>query len=198
MFYDVVIKEPVIDYFKAYEDVCFKAAEKTNKQFAGIEFHNADMKIEPTRLLEFFNVLIHLFRNCIDHGIEIPSIRKELGKDPAGKIAVAFDLLKTDKEELFCLNIQDDGAGINSNIIKRIFSERNPTIDISHYTENQIINIIFDPFFSTRDEVSALSGRGVGMSAIKEVVEKLGGRIEIETAVGRGSSFLFFIPLAKT
>ena len=198
MFYEVIVKEPVLDYFKAYEDVCFKAAEKTNKQFAGIEFHNADLKIEPTLLLEFFNVLIHLFRNCIDHGIEVPKIRKELGKDPAGKISVAFELLKTDKEELFCLNIQDDGAGINSEIIRRIYSERNPTKDISHFTENQVINIIFDPFFSTRDEVSALSGRGVGMSAIKEVVEKLGGRIEIETAVGRGSSFLFFIPLGKS
>lgn len=197
MFYEVVVKEPVIDYFKAYEDVCFKAAEKTNKQFAGIEFHNADLKVEPTHLLEFFNVLIHLFRNCIDHGIETPSVRKELGKDPAGKITVVFDLLKTDKEELFCLNVQDDGSGINSEVIRRKYSEKNPTIDISNYTEDQIINIIFDPFFSTRDEVSALSGRGVGMSAIKEVVEKLGGRIEIDTVVGRGSSFLFFIPLGR-
>ncbi len=198
MFYDIVIKVPVIDYFKAYEDVCFKAAEKTNKEFSGIQFHNENLKIDPTQLLEFFNVLIHLFRNCIDHGIEIPSIRKQLGKDPAGVISVGFEILKTDQEELFCLNIQDDGAGINSEVIRRIYSERNPTIDITHFTENEIINIIFDPFFSTRDEVSALSGRGVGMSAIKEVVEKLGGRIEIETAVNKGTSFLFFIPLMSS
>ena len=198
MFYEVVVKEPVIDYFKAYEDVCTKAAEKTGKKFAGIEFHNTEMKIEPTHLLEFFNVLIHLFRNCIDHGIETPAVRKELGKDPSGKITVVFDLLKNNSEELFCLNIQDDGSGINSDVIRKKYSEKNPDIDISHYSENDIINIIFDPFFSTRDEVSALSGRGVGMSAIKEVVQKLGGRIEIETAVGRGSSFLFFIPMQNT
>lgn len=197
MFYEVVVKEPVIDYFKAYEDVCFKAAEKTGKEFAGIEFHNAELKIEPAQLLEFFNVLIHLFRNCIDHGIETPAKRRELGKDAAGKIIVAFEMLKNDKENIFCLNIQDDGSGINSDIIRRKYSEKNPDIDISNYTEDEIINIIFDPFFSTRDEVSALSGRGVGMSAIKEVVEKLGGRIEIETAVGRGSSFLFFIPMQE-
>jgi two-component system chemotaxis sensor kinase CheA len=195
MFYEVVVKGPVIDYFKAYEDVCFKAAEKTGKKFSGIEFHNAELKIEPTHLLEFFNVLIHLFRNCIDHGIETPSVRRELGKNAAGKIIVAFDMLRNEQENLFCLNIQDDGSGINSDIIRRKYSEKNPDIDISNYTQDEIINIIFDPFFSTRDEVSALSGRGVGMSAIKEVVEKLGGRIEIETAVGRGSSFLFFIPL---
>lgn len=198
MFYEEVVKEPVIDYFKAYEDVCFKAAEKTGKQFSGIEFHNADLKVEPTHLLEFFNVLIHLFRNCIDHGIETPSVRQELGKNPAGKIIVAFDMLKQHNEDLFCLNVQDDGSGINADIIRRKYSEKNPDIDISNYTENEIINIIFDPFFSTRDEVSALSGRGVGMSAIKEVVEKLGGRIEIETVVGRGSSFLFFIPLRNS
>lgn len=195
LFYEVIVKEPVIDYFKAYEDVCLKAAEKTGKQFSGIEFKNADLKVEPTHLLEFFNVLIHLFRNCIDHGIETPAVRRELGKDPSGKIVVVFDLLKTESEELFCLNIQDDGAGINSDIIRKKYSEKNPDIDISHYSDEEIVNIIFDPFFTTRDEVSALSGRGVGMSAIKEVVEKLGGRIEIETALGRGSSFLFYIPI---
>jgi two-component system chemotaxis sensor kinase CheA len=198
LFDEVAIKEPVIDYFKAYEDVCFQAAEKTNKEFAGIQFLNADLKIEPTQLLEFFNVLIHLFRNCIDHGIETPAVRRELGKDAAGKIIVSFEMLNNDKENIFCLNIQDDGSGINSEIIRKKYIEKNPNIDISNYTENEIINIIFDPFFSTRDEVSALSGRGVGMSAIKEVVEKLNGRIEIETAVGRGSSFLFFIPLKDT
>jgi two-component system chemotaxis sensor kinase CheA len=196
IFYEELVKEPVIDYFKAYEDVCFKSAEKIGKQFAGIEFHNENLKIEPAPLLEFFNVLIHLFRNCIDHGIEAPHKRQELGKNPAGKISVSFDILKNSGVDIFYLNIQDDGGGINSEIIKKKYSSMYPDVDISGYSEKDIINIIFDPFFSTRDEVSALSGRGVGMSAIKEVIEKLNGRINIETKLGVGSSFAFFIPLS--
>jgi two-component system chemotaxis sensor kinase CheA len=195
MFNEEMVKEPVIDYFKPYEDVCFKAAEKTGKQFAGIEFHNENMKIEPAPLLEFFNVLIHLFRNCIDHGIESPHKREELGKSPAGKIAVSFDILKNNDVEIFYLNIQDDGGGINADIIKKKYQAMYPDVDISGYSQKDIINIIFDPFFSTRDEVSALSGRGVGMSAIKEVMDKLNGRIDIETKLGAGTSFAFFIPL---
>lgn len=195
MFFEEIVKEPIIDYFKAYEDVCIKAAEKTGKQFAGITFINEDLKIEAAPLLEFFNVLIHLFRNCIDHGIESPYKRQELGKPEAGKIVVSFDVIKNPGADIFYLNILDDGGGINSEIIKKKYSAMYPDIDISNYSEKDIINIIFDPFFSTRDEVSALSGRGVGMSAIKEVVEKLNGRIDIETKLGKGSSFAFFIPL---
>ena len=195
IFYEEIVKGPIITYFKPYEDVCFKAAEKTGKEFSGIEFHNAEVKVDAAPLQEFFNVLIHLFRNCIDHGIEAPHIRRELGKDSAGKIVVTFDMLKNATEEVFYLNIQDDGSGINSEIIKKKYLKMNPDADLSSYTEKDIINIIFDPFFSTRDEVSALSGRGVGMSAIKEAVDKLGGKIDIETRVGKGSSFTFFIPL---
>jgi two-component system chemotaxis sensor kinase CheA len=196
IFYEELVKEPVIDYFKPYEDVCFKAAEKTGKQFSGIQFNNELMKIEPAPLLEFFNVLIHLFRNCIDHGIESPYKRQELGKPEAGKIVVSFDILKSSDVDIFYLNIQDDGGGINSEIIKKKYSSMYPDVDISGYSEKDIINIIFDPFFSTRDEVSALSGRGVGMSAIKEVMDKLNGRIDIETKLGAGTSFAFFIPLS--
>lgn len=194
-FYEELVKEPVIDYFKAYEDVCFKAAEKTGKEFAGIEFHNETLKVEAAPLLEFFNVLIHLFRNCIDHGIETPHKRQELGKPAAGRISVSFDIINNSGVDIFYLNVQDDGAGINSEIIKKKYMAMNPDVDISGYSEKDIINIIFDPFFSTRDEVSALSGRGVGMSAIKETIEKLNGRINIETKLGVGSSFAFFIPL---
>jgi two-component system chemotaxis sensor kinase CheA len=194
-FLEDLVKEPVIDYFKAYEDVCFKAAEKTGKEFAGIAFHNENLKIEAAPLLEFFNVLIHLFRNCIDHGIEAPHRRQELGKPAAGRISVSFDILQNSGVDIFYLNVQDDGSGINSEVIKKRYMSMHPEIDISGYSEKDIINIIFDPFFSTRDEVSALSGRGVGMSAIKEVIEKLGGRINIETKIGVGSSFAFFIPL---
>ena len=79
-FYENFVKEPVINYFNAYDDLCKNAAEKIGKKFSGLTFHNEDLKIVPTHFKEFFNVLVHLFRNCIDHGMEAPFIRKELNK----------------------------------------------------------------------------------------------------------------------
>lgn len=92
------------------------------------------------------------------------------------------------------LVVQDDGAGIDPKVIRSRFKQLNPDIDISAISDKQIIYKIFDAFFTTRDEVTSLSGRGVGMSAIKEVVEVLKGQIEIESLVGKGTTFSFLIP----
>jgi two-component system chemotaxis sensor kinase CheA len=189
------VKVPVINYFKAYDDLCKVISYKINKNFSGLKFENADLKIEAEPLLEFFNVLVHLFRNCLDHGIELPQTRIDAGKDPAGQIALNFNLIEAENQSLFSLVIQDDGAGINPDIIRARYTKLNPNDDISNLSDKEIIFKIFDPFFSTRDEVSAFSGRGVGMSAIKEVVDKLNGQIEIESHVGKGTIFSFLIPI---
>jgi two-component system chemotaxis sensor kinase CheA len=189
------VKVPVLNYFKAYDDLCKVISNKINKNFAGLKFENADLKIEAEPLLEFFNVLVHLFRNCLDHGIELPQERIDAGKSPSGQIALNFNLIESENQNLFSLVIQDDGAGINPDIIRTRYTKLNPTEDISFLTDKEIIFKIFDPFFSTRDEVSAFSGRGVGMSAIKEVVDKLNGQIEIESHVGKGTIFSFLIPI---
>lgn len=188
------VKVPIINYFKAYDDLCKTTAVKINKEFNGLTFHNSELKIEAEPLAEFFNVLVHLFRNCLDHGIEEAYTRQSSGKSPDGHIDLSFDIIDSFEKKYLSVVIQDDGAGIDPQIIRSRYQKLKPEEDISHLSEKEIIYKIFDPFFSTRDEVSALSGRGVGMSAIKEVVDRLNGQIEIESHIGKGTIFSFLIP----
>jgi two-component system chemotaxis sensor kinase CheA len=190
------LKVPIIDYFKAYDDLCITTAAKINKQFLGLTFHNSELKIEAESLLEFFNVLVHLFRNCLDHGLEEASTRLSLGKTAEGHIEVSFNEIENFDKKILSVIIQDDGAGINPEIIRARCEKLNPSEDISGLSDKEVIYQIFAPFFSTRDEVSALSGRGVGMSAIKEVVDRLQGEIEINSQVGVGTVFSFSIPIS--
>lgn len=191
---DNFLKVPVINYFKAYDELCITTAAKINKEFEGLTFNNENLKVEAEQFLEFFNVLVHLFRNCLDHGLEDPYKRESLGKSRVGHIGVSFDEIEINSQKFLSVVIQDDGAGIDPKIIRSRCEKLNPTEDVSHLSDKEIIYQIFAPFFSTRDEVSALSGRGVGMSAIKEVVDRLNGQIEIESHVGKGTVFSFMIP----
>lgn len=190
-----MIKTPILEYFKIYDDLCKTTAVKINKSFEGIRFHNGDLKIEAAPYAEFFNVLVHLFRNCLDHGLEDPRTRESSGKSPTGQIEVFFDEIKKDDKKRLSVIVRDDGAGIDPKKIRAKYGQMRPDDDISALSDKEVIYKIFDPFFSTRDEVSALSGRGVGMSAIKEVIERLNGELKIESVVGLGSTFTFSIPL---
>lgn len=189
------VKVPIINYFKAYDDFCITTAVKINKEFHGLTFGNPELKVEVEPYLEFFNVLVHLFRNCLDHGLEDPNTREELGKSRDGHIEVNFDMLEEQGQQLFALTVKDDGAGIDPDKIRARYLKIYPDAQIDNFTDEEIIYKIFDPFFSTRDEVSALSGRGVGMSAIQEVVDRLHGKVVLKSVVGQGSSFEFVIPI---
>jgi len=188
------VKTSVINYFKAYDDLCKNTAVKIGKEFKGIVFTNPDLKVEAEPLMEFFNVLVHLFRNCLDHGIEDSYTRSSMGKTSDGHIGVSFSEFSENNQKFLSVTIEDDGAGIDPQKIRNKLSSLNPDADYSNLSDKEIIYKIFEPFFSTRDEVTFLSGRGVGMSAIKDVVDKLGGQIEIESHINRGSTFNFIIP----
>ncbi|MDO9181825.1 MAG: ATP-binding protein, partial [Bacteriovorax sp.] len=194
-FEENLLKVPVINYFKAYDDLCKTTAVKINKEFKGLIFHNSDLKIEAEPLVEFFNVLVHLFRNCLDHGLESSYARQAAGKSPDGHIEVSFNETNIDNKKGLSVIIQDDGAGIDPEIIRSRCLKLNPNEDVSHLSDIEVVYKIFEPFFSTRDEVSALSGRGVGMSAIKEVVDRMNGHIKIESKVGMGTVFSFTLPV---
>jgi two-component system chemotaxis sensor kinase CheA len=188
------LKVPILNYFKAYDELCKTTAVKLSKEFSGLTFHNPDFKIEVEPYLEFFNVLVHLFRNCLDHGLEDPYTRKTAGKSNDGHIDISFNEIINSDGKFLSVVIQDDGAGIDPQVIRSKYHALKPNEDLSDLNDKEIIYKIFDPFFSTRDEVTALSGRGVGMSAIKEVTDRLNGKIEIKSKVGTGTVFTFLLP----
>ena len=139
---------------------------------------------------------IHIFRNSVDHGLETPADREKVGKPRKGQVKVFFGPAEGHTIQI---HIEDDGRGINPTIIsKRAVDKELCTPDqVAALDRTGILELIFLPGFSTRDEISDLSGRGVGLDAVKIEVEKLGGKISITSEVGRGSRFTLDVPILK-
>lgn len=154
-----------------------------------LDIHGDDTELDRTVVTELGEPLVHLLRNAADHGVEEPDIRKKAGKDPQGIIKVgAFP-----EGNRVIVTVSDDGKGIDPEVIKE--SAESKGIDTSGLSEEEIIQLIFHPGFSTKKEVTGVSGRGVGMDVVKEKINSLNGTIEIASELGRGSTFRITLPL---
>jgi two-component system chemotaxis sensor kinase CheA len=150
-----------------------------------------DTKLDKSVIDEVFDPIVHLIRNSIDHGIESKEERMKLGKSPKGNIIVeAFN-----EGNSVIIRVKDDGRGIDFEKIKKKGIEKGLIKDGIDYSKEQLLSLIFLPGFSTKDEVSNISGRGVGMDIVKAKVEKLRGSISISTSEGKGTVFLIKLPL---
>jgi two-component system, chemotaxis family, sensor kinase CheA len=141
-----------------------------------------------------FEPLLHVVRNAMDHGVE-PSA----GRATAGKSAIATIFLRARREgEHVVIEVEDDGRGIDSDRIRRAAVERGlATADtVADMSEGAVIDLIFMPGFSTAADITGLSGRGVGMDAVRESIERLGGRVRLETRAGAGSTVRFVLPFS--
>lgn len=152
-----------------------------------------EIKIDRVILEEIRDPLIHLLRNSLDHGIEIPEKRIESGKKETGTVLITASR----QENYVLIRIEDDGKGIDPEAIREIALERGI---ISKEKAEQLqaknaIELIFLPGFSTSCKVTALSGRGVGMDIVKKGIERLGGSIKVESKPGFGSRFELRLPI---
>jgi two-component system chemotaxis sensor kinase CheA len=196
VFNEKIMKVPMEEFFKPYKNLLPVLAEKLGKEIAPLEINVGDLRVPPDDVREFFSMLVHLFRNCADHGIELPHVREERQKEPAGHISV--DALVDREKRVMRLIVKDDGGGIDPKRIRKKLKEKYPhNKQIDSMPDQDIIYRIFDPDFSTAEEVTSISGRGVGMSAIKDVVDRMHGRIKIESVVGKGTKFIFDLPLSS-
>ncbi|WP_024955293.1 ATP-binding protein [Sulfurospirillum arcachonense] len=141
------------------------------------------------KMKPFIKSLIHVFRNSVDHGIETSDERIEMDKDEVGTISCTIN---KEKKNLHII-VADDGAGLDIDKIRDKVISLN--IDINNFTNKDIEALIFNDQFSTKNEVSQISGRGVGMSAVKSEIEKLGGIIKINSQKNKGTTFEFVVPL---
>jgi two-component system chemotaxis sensor kinase CheA len=132
-----------------------------------------------------------MIRNSVDHGIESPEQRAERGKSDGGQIW----LRAYQKGGNVVIEIEDDGQGLNREKILRKARERGLVAEGAALTDYQMDNLIFEPGFSTADQVTDVSGRGVGMDVVKKAIEKLKGKIEISSVQGKGSRFVMRVPL---
>ncbi|WP_312915705.1 chemotaxis protein CheA [Stenotrophomonas sp.] len=134
--------------------------------------------------------LVHLVRNSIDHGLEMPDVRREAGKDETGTITLAA----SHQGGHIVIEVSDDGRGLNRDKILAKASERGISIPDSP-TDAQVWDLIFQPGFSTADAVTDLSGRGVGMDVVRRNIQALGGEVQLESRTGAGTRVLIRLPL---
>lgn len=167
------------------------AHDVANRQGKKIEFiANPEQKILDYGINKFKAVLVHVFSNAVNHGIEAPSVRVERGKPEMGKIA--FNYMEDGKYKYFI--IQDDGGGIDAEKIRKKLLD-NGVEEAHQFSEEKLQSFIFEESFSTNETVDTTAGRGVGMAAVKQEIDAAGGEIIIETVLGKGTTFKFKLPL---
>ena len=138
--------------------------------------------------------LMHIVRNSLDHGIEMPDIRRTLGKPAAGTIVIRA----TQEAGRVAIEIQDDGKGIDPDVIKRMAFEKGiiDSEQLERISDQDAVNLVFAAGFSTAEVVSDLSGRGVGMDVVRTAIEKVNGTITLESEKGKGTRILLSLPLS--
>jgi two-component system chemotaxis sensor kinase CheA len=158
-----------------------------------IEMEGKETELDKTIIEAIKDPLTHLVRNSVDHGIELPADRVKAGKDRIGRLILrAFH-----EGGQVNIEISDDGAGLNPERIRKKAVERAvvTTEQAARLTEREIFNLIFLPGFSTAEKVTNVSGRGVGMDVVKTNVEKIGGTVDVQSTLGRGTTVRVKIPL---
>ncbi|MBT3980282.1 MAG: response regulator [Bacteriovoracaceae bacterium] len=155
-----------------------------------------DIKLDTVMARLLSGVLIHLIRNSLDHGIESPKKRIELGKNEYAELKIE---VKEDIEGLY-LSLSDDGSGINPKMIKGKILEKEllTSSEVESLNDHQLVNLIFLPGFSTKESVSDLSGRGVGTDMVKSSIEEFGGSIVVESAALKYTRFEISLPFPKS
>ena len=150
---------------------------------------SADKKI----IEEIKNPLIHIVRNSIDHGIETPERRKELGKSPIGHLQINA---KHTDNKIF-IEVKDDGQGFNIQKIKDKAIQKGflTQEELDNMDDDEIINIVFLPGFTTGDEVTSISGRGIGMDVVKSKIAQLNGTVKVVSVFNKGCSIQIEIPV---
>lgn len=184
--------QPCKRLFQSLPRVVRDASRSLGKKVR-LELEGEDVEIDKTVVDALSGPLIHLVRNALDHGIEDPASRKQAGKAEEAVLRVAAHHLG-DKVQIL---VGDDGRGMNAQkilqhaIAKNIITPQ----EGARLSEREMLELIFLPGFSTKEQVSELSGRGVGMDVVRSTVTSLRGRIDIDTALGKGSTITMELPL---
>ncbi|MBU0728829.1 MAG: chemotaxis protein CheA [Proteobacteria bacterium] len=150
-----------------------------------------DTEIDRNMVDSIYDPLVHMIRNSVDHGVQLPSEREQVGKPGMGSV----QLSAYQKGGNIVIEIIDDGQGLNTDKIRQKALERGLVKEGDNLSDHELNNLIFLPGFSTADKITDVSGRGVGMDVVKKAVEKLRGKVEVISTPGKGSQFVIRLPL---
>ncbi len=184
--------QPIGRLFKKYPRLARDLARSLGKDVE-LELIGEETEMDKTMIEDLNDPLVHLVRNAVDHGVETIAERRAAGKPEKSMV----ELAARQEGDHILITITDDGKGMRPEVIRNkavekglITNEVANTLD-----ENQCLELIFLPGFSTKDEISSVSGRGVGMDVVKTNIQKLNGSIQIQSEPGKGSIFSISLPL---
>ncbi|MGA3161542.1 MAG: chemotaxis protein CheA [Terracidiphilus sp.] len=184
--------QPVSNIFSKMPRIVRDLSQALNRRVR-LQVEGQDTELDKSLLEAIKDPLTHAVRNSLDHGIEPPDVRLAAGKDPEGTLK-----LKASQEgSHVVIEVSDDGAGINVEKVRQKAIERGLiTADrASHLAERELLQLVFLPGFSTAAAVTNVSGRGVGMDVVRTNVEKIGGKVEIDSRTAKGTTLRMRIPL---
>ncbi|UTE75411.1 chemotaxis protein CheA [Rossellomorea sp. KS-H15a] len=183
---------PVETVFNRFPRMVRQLARDLNKKIE-LEIIGAETELDRTVIDEIGDPLVHLIRNALDHGIEMPELRVKNGKPEQGTVK----LKAYHSGNHVFIELEDDGAGINKErVLEKAIQKGIVAEEAAHtLTDRQIYELILASGFSTAEQISDISGRGVGLDVVKATIESLGGSITIDSTVGQGSLFSIQLPL---
>ncbi|MDX1678227.1 chemotaxis protein CheA, partial [Arsukibacterium sp.] len=184
--------QPIKKVFGRFPRVVRDLARSLQKDI-NLELEGEDTDLDKNLVEALADPLVHLVRNSVDHGIEMPDVRLKAGKPKVGLVKLAA----TQAGDHILLTIQDDGAGMDPEKLKGIAIKRG-ILDVdaaARMSDNDAFNLIFAPGFSTKEQISDISGRGVGMDVVKTKINQLNGTVQIHSKLGEGTLLEIKVPL---
>jgi two-component system chemotaxis sensor kinase CheA len=184
--------QPVGRVFARFPKLARDVARQLKKNVE-LEVLGADTELDRNLVEALADPLVHLVRNAIDHGIELPEVRRRNGKPEQGRVRLSAQ----QEGDHVAIEVRDDGAGIDPEKIRRSAVDKGlvDTESAARLSADECLQLLFLPGFSTRDEVSDLSGRGVGMDVVQSRIRELSGAVQIHSEIGAGSRFAIRVPL---
>lgn len=184
--------QPIANVFNKFPRIIRELSKKLGKEIE-LQLEGSEVELDKSIIEALGDPLTHLVRNSADHGIETPDIREKSGKPRVGTV-----ILKAYHEGGYVnIDVIDDGSGMNIEKIKKKALEKElvSKAELSMMSDQEAVQLVFKPGFSTAEKVTDVSGRGVGMDVVRTNIEKLGGTIEIFTSAGQGTTFRLLLPL---
>jgi two-component system chemotaxis sensor kinase CheA len=190
-----IAAEPINEAFRQFDREMKDLAEITGKRVKPVRFTGTNPKVLMQPLEPLLLSVMHICRNIIDHGIEPAVTRLARGKDPSGQVTIHTEMIEDEETgRLLHIVISDDGNGIDPASVRAKLAKIDPGGEWQHEDDVAVIQRILLWQVSTKDEVSALSGRGVGMEAVDREVRALGGTIMVSSVIYQSTTFDVYIP----
>ena len=181
---------PIGQVFDRLVRVVRKLSRDLGKE-VDLRISGEETKLDKSMIEEIADPLMHLIRNSLDHGIELKSDRLKAGKPEVGIIS----LRAVQKGNNVVIEVEDDGMGIDLAKVYQKGLERGLLDKNKEYDQRELINVLFTPGFSTAEEVTEVSGRGVGLDVVAKNISKLSGLVDVETEMGKGTKFSITLPI---